>query len=140
MGFFDLWQGQLRGKATYFAAFLGLRCLLRLLPALKATYFGELLGLRCLLSLLPALKATDFATFLGLRCLGGLGLRASPCGTTRHAFFAPSELIIVTVVTYSRKNARCSVQAQPRTFSHECVSRCLHVSPTNCSVLRTFAI
>ena len=46
--------------------------------------------------------------------------------TTRHAFFASSKLIIVTVVTYSRKHARSFVQAQPRTCSHEYVSRCLH--------------
>ena len=46
--------------------------------------------------------------------------------TTRHALFAPSELIVVTVVTYSAKFSRCFVQA-----------RHLKISPNACLVVCT---
>ena len=59
-------------KATDFAGFPGLRCLLPLSRLGKATFFDDFLDLRCLLGFLPALKTTDFAGFPGLRCLSPL--------------------------------------------------------------------
>ena len=50
--------------------------------------------------------------------------------TTRHALFAPSELIVVTVVTYSAKFSRCFVQARHlKILPNACLVVCTQKCP-----------
>jgi len=50
--------------------------------------------------------------------------------TTRHALFAPSALIVVTVVTYSIKFSRCFVQARHlKILPNACLVVCTQKDP-----------
>ena len=66
--------------------------------------------------------------FLLFRCLL-VALRPAS-HTTRHALFAPSELIVVTVVTYSAKFSRCFVQARHlKILQNACLVVCTQKCP-----------
>ena len=87
---------------------------------------------RCLLvALRPASHTTRHALFAPSELIVVTVVTYSRVAqTTRHALFAPSALIVVTVVTYSIKFSRCFVQARhPKILPNACLVVCTQKDP-----------